>query len=299
MITICIPVYNFDVRELVNTLVKQAREINAGIEIIVIDDASAENIKQHNRPLDNLPEVSVIELNHNIGRSRIRNRFLQYAHTNYLLFLDCDSRILHSGFLRNYFAMATKFNYSVICGGTQFPKTPVKLNKRLRWKYAVTKEIKSAEERTQHPHRSFITRNFLIRKDIFTRINFDPRITGYGHEDTLFGYHLKQDNIPVVHIDNPVLPEDIDTNIVFLQKTEQAIDNLHYIYTSLNYDEAFAEKVALLRFYKKTKQLKLTNLIKISYIILRPPLKLLLRHGICINPLFAFYKLGYWIRHRY
>ena len=40
MLSICIPVYNFDVTELVKALNSQAEELHVSYEILVIDDAS-------------------------------------------------------------------------------------------------------------------------------------------------------------------------------------------------------------------------------------------------------------------
>ena len=90
MISICIPVYNFNITSLVNELSNQVNSLNIPCEIIVIDDCS-ENFKRINKI--ECEKHTYIELSENIGRARIRNLFLKYAKYEYLLFLDCDSLV--------------------------------------------------------------------------------------------------------------------------------------------------------------------------------------------------------------
>ena len=44
-ISVCIPVYNFDIRELVNSLSKEITNAELNAEIILIDDASSKDFK--------------------------------------------------------------------------------------------------------------------------------------------------------------------------------------------------------------------------------------------------------------
>jgi glycosyltransferase involved in cell wall biosynthesis len=48
MITVCIPVYNSDVRALVEALYEQSKKLNEPIEITVIDDGSRSEFKKWN-----------------------------------------------------------------------------------------------------------------------------------------------------------------------------------------------------------------------------------------------------------
>ena len=50
MISVCIPVFNFDITQLVADLSRQAEEIGSSVEIILIDDASDEKYKKINAP---------------------------------------------------------------------------------------------------------------------------------------------------------------------------------------------------------------------------------------------------------
>jgi glycosyltransferase involved in cell wall biosynthesis len=73
MITVCIPVYNSDVRALVKALYEQSKKINETIEISVIDDGSRSEFKKWNTELAG--KINYIENQQNRGRARIRNQF--------------------------------------------------------------------------------------------------------------------------------------------------------------------------------------------------------------------------------
>ncbi|PKP38904.1 MAG: glycosyltransferase family 2 protein, partial [Bacteroidetes bacterium HGW-Bacteroidetes-15] len=90
MISICLPVYNFDVNELTEDLLQQAREYNIDIEILVFDDASLSYYKKRNSGMASKSHIQYLEFDQNLGRSKIRNRLADFAKGNWLLFLDCD-----------------------------------------------------------------------------------------------------------------------------------------------------------------------------------------------------------------
>ena len=233
-----------------------------------------------------------ILLPENVGRAKIRNLFLHYAKHDFLLFLDCDSMILNSNFILDYTVNLVQVEQNVICGGRVYPKKCDDRERMLRWKYGVMKESQPAKVRQMNPDKSFMTNNFLIHWSLLSQISFDESLVGYGHEDTLFGFYLKQRGIEILHIENPVLNGDIETNREFLQKTESGIDNLCRIVRKLNFDKAFIADVSLLRFYDKIRKYHLTGLFNVVFFIKRPFVKWMLIHGFNWIWLFDFYKLG-------
>ncbi len=293
MISVCIPLYNFDVKLLVTELSRQAGRLDAETEIILIDDASDEAFKKSNRPLSG--KVSYIELEENIGRARIRNLFLEHARKKYLLFLDCDSLIPSGTFLSDYLDCIRERQPRVLCGGRIYDTKVPPRSRRLRWKYGIRMESKPASCRKQHPNRSFMTNNFVIEKELLDSIRFDERILSYGHEDTLFGYQLKKKNIPVHHIDNPVLNGHLETNAEYLAKTEEAVRNLARIMQYFNHDPELVEDVTLLRSYYKLKRFRMFWLIRTLFRINKGWIRYLLKKGVANMTLFGFYKLGYLI----
>jgi len=286
MISICIPVYNYNITALINELSKQINSLNIQCEIIVIDDGSDRN-KQINKTV--CKEHTYIELPKNIGRAKIRNLFLKYAKYEYLLFLDCDSLIKSPSFLSNYLEII-KEKPKIVCGGRVYETDRPGRDKRLRWKYGILRESQPCAERRKYPNRSFMTNNFLISKNVFEKIKFDERIVKYGHEDTLFGFALKKNNIKIHHIDNPVINGDIELNNVYLDKTKEGIINLIEILNFTKYDKDLINDIKILRFYRKIK--KMEKIVYLSFIISKPLIVFLLTRGYISLMLFDYYKLG-------
>lgn len=292
MITICIPVYNFNISRLIVELSRQILALNLPCEIIAIDDCSS-FFKEENKAI--CKNHTYIELPENIGRSRIRNLFLDYASHEYLLFLDCDSLVASQSFLSKYIE-EIKQSASVVCGGRDYSTQAPSREKRLRWKYGFFKESQPYEVRCKYPNRSFMTNNFLVHKKILEQNKFDERIAKYGHEDTLFGLLLKEKRIVVKHIDNPVINGDLDTNKEYLSKSNESVKNLVKILNFTSFKNDIIEDVALLRFHNKVK--KIDTIINGLFILLKPLIYYLLAHGVANLKLFDFYKLGLLIQYK-
>ncbi len=228
MLSILIPVYNFDIRKLVNELHRQATESGKEFELVCLDDASEEAFKVLNREIASLPHVRYTELPENIGRACIRNRLAEEARFPYLLFMDCDSQVESPDFIRHYLQEAEPG--TVVYGGRSYdPEPPTDPALYLRWLYGKERECLTRNLRQIHAYRSFMTNNFMVPKAIFLSIKLDETIKGYGHEDTFFGYQLKKERIPVVHIDNPLRHIGLENAEKFLENTRNAIRNLHQL----------------------------------------------------------------------
>ena len=95
MISVCIPIHNYDVLPLAESIVAQ----DAEVELVCIDDGSTTEFIEHNRPIEKMGKYIV--LGENVGRARVRNRFLDHAQGDWLLFLDNDS-LVPENFLKAY-----------------------------------------------------------------------------------------------------------------------------------------------------------------------------------------------------
>lgn len=293
MLSICIPIYCFDVRQLVANLSQQAEKLNISYQILLIDDASLPQHKVWNRELRQLPHTEYIELPENIGRSAIRNLFLRHAKYEYLLFMDCDSQVENAQYLANYLQIIQEKNTEmVVCGGRSYEKMLSSPAFYLRWHYGKMRECKSAAARNVFPYRSFMTNNFLISRSIFDKIVFNTALSGYGHEDTLFGYELKKQQIPLFHIDNCLIHIGLETNTEFLQKTTQGIENLFAIYQKLENENHFIEDVKILSFFSRLQKYKLTWIIGQFFGFCRFFLRKNLESRFASLRIFDFYKLG-------
>ena len=290
MLSICIPIYNQDVTALVSALSSQIAHMETPAEIILIDDCSTEAFKRINKTI--CKEHQYHELEQNVGRSKIRNLFLKYVNYDYLLFLDCDATIISEHLLEVYIDTITSNTYQVFCGGSIYPKEKPSREYMLRWANGNIRETIPAKTRKTKPYSSFMTSNVIIKRDVFDHIRFDENIVKYGHEDTLFGFALKKKGIPICHVDNNVLNDDIDANSTFIQKTEEALVNLAYIIKKLDYDQDLISEIKILNVYFSLQRKGLTSLLNIGFSIIKTPLKRLLSHGTENLYLFDIYKIG-------
>lgn len=239
------------------------------------------------------PAAKYIQLESNVGRACIRNLFLKYAQYPYLLFIDCDS-IIPDGYLQRYVAELDS-RPSVVCGGRVYDVESNDRAHRLRYTYGVQCESKNAEVRRKNPYRSFMTNNFMVHRSVLEQVPFDERISRYGHEDTLFGYRLMQQGIPVTHIENPVVNGDVEPNGEFLRKTQEGLCNLVEIYRWLCGDKDFVQQVSLLRFHEKVNRLHLNWVVRLPYGLFRKWLESGFESGRRVGKRwFMFYKLGYF-----
>lgn len=289
MISICIPIYNFDVRLLVETLADQSEKVGMPCELVLIDDCSSDDFREINREV--CEKHTYILLPENIGRSKIRNLFLKHAKYDHLLFLDCDSMVENPDFLANYMESAKTENL-VVCGGRVYPPICPDDNHYLRWNFGMKRESQSAETRRLKPNKSFMTNNFLIHRSLFQDFSFDESLMGYGHEDTLFGFQLKKNGVQITHIENPVLNGDIETNKLFVEKTERGVENLSKIVRKLDFESDFVNDIALLKAFVILKKYHLQPLFNLFFALIKPILKSLLITSKVPLKIFDIYKLG-------
>jgi len=223
MLSILIPVYAESVTRLVFELVRQGRKLDIPFEVIVLDDGSSEAIKKENQSVAEIAEVTYENLPQNLGRSMIRNKLGARAKFSYLLFLDCDSYPAGDDFLKIYIEqLATN---TVLVGGTAYAAAAPK-GKELHWLVGSQREVVPAVQRARDPHHGFSSFNFVVPKEVFEKIKFDDTITGYGHEDTLYGWSLKAAGVEVTHLENRLIHLGLDDAPVFLRKRRMAIQNL-------------------------------------------------------------------------
>lgn len=254
MLSINIPVYNIEVRELVLELATQAKKLNIPFEIRVYDDGSQQQIKSENQKLNEISSVVYKELKENVGRAAIRNQMGKDAKFKYLLFIDADSKVVNENYLKTYLDAAE--SNCVLCGGTVYQtQKPVEPERWLRWEYGKKREAISAEKRNSSKGFIITSNNFLIGKKIFEQVYFRESLKDYGHEDTLLGYDLFKRGIQIKHIDNPIEHTGLETAGEFLRKTKAALRNLKIISEKwLKDDSIFAGQVGFLKKYNKIKR---------------------------------------------
>lgn len=297
MLSVCIPIYEHDVRGLVQELARQAEAWDREAELVLIDDASSATIRALNAPV--CKEHVYIELEDNLGRARVRNLFPRYARYDHLLYLDCDSLIPSSDFLSSYGEALERSGADLICGGRRYPEEGPERKKRLSWMHGVKRESRPAAERQGDPYQGFLANNFLVHRRLIEEEGFDERIRSYGHEDTLFGLRMKKRGVRTEHIENPVLNGHIEDNELFLEKTRQGIRNLAWILRLLEEDPDLMKSVRMLRVYRSMRNRGGLFLFRPFFFLFEPLIRKMLVSGNAGLRSFDLYKLGVldrWMR---
>ncbi|MCU0347903.1 MAG: glycosyltransferase family 2 protein [Saprospiraceae bacterium] len=312
MLSILIPIFNFDIRPLVADLHGQCEALGIGYEIVCFDDDSTAEFKALNKAIWKMTNVIYREMPQNLGRSAIRNALGKAARFENLLFMDCDSKVVSPDYIKKYLEViklggnsklppnssdALKLGGNsklppnsggVIYGGRSYADLPPQDNSLFfHWHYGKHREQTTASKRNRSPYHSFMTNNFLVPKAIFLDILFDETLRQYGHEDTLFGMELAQRNVPIWHIDNPLEHIGLEPVDEFLRKTEQGIENL----ASLAKAGSLIETKLLSTFFM-IKKLGLAVYIKWIFLVFKGIITKQLKS---VSPslfFFDFYKLG-------
>jgi glycosyltransferase involved in cell wall biosynthesis len=289
MLSILIPVFNYQCYKLVCDLHNQAEQACLEYEIVVMDDASTV-VFLENELIAQLSNCRYIVSPVNLGRAAVRNALAEESKFPYLLFIDCDAAVCSDSFVLNYLPYFSDNN--IICGGCTYTDTLLDPVYSLRWTYGKLREGRCAAEKNKDVHNTFTTFNFLIPKKIFKVIRFDETIKKYGHEDTLFGQTLREKGFHYQHIDNALLHEGLDTNDVFITKAEDSVGSLLYLYKTGQYPFLICQS-KLLFVYNRMNENHLRIVIKYLFLCFRSLLRRSLKS---IKPslrLFDIYKLGY------
>ena len=290
-VSICIPVYNFDIRELVSDLKKEIEAQQFNVEIILIDDDSETKFKQINNEIQGQVD-QFIYLNKNIGRSQIRNLFLTYSTGDYLLFLDCDGKITEDNFLSSYIQfIETNSETKVVYGGRDVSEVPPDREHFLRWKFATERENLPVTLRIKKPFLSFQTNNFIIKKEVLEKIRFNPEFQKYGYEDLLFAMDLKSEGVKVDHIQNPIFNNDLEDNKLYLEKVEESVDSLSKMLADRQLNSTLSE-VKLVKAYNKIKGVGLKTLFNVFFRLSKGRVEKKLLRGNTSLRYLDFYKLG-------
>lgn len=298
MVSILIPVKNYDIIALVHSMKDGMLKVPEFSEIIIGDDGSSEEYREKYKNLEG-EGVRLVVSEKNIGRAAIRNKLAMEATGDYLLYLDADAMVpgTAEAYLRNWLPYYKK--YKVICGGVLYHNVPPDNPEiMLRWKYGRYREQKKASERSRRPYASFSTFNFLIEKSVITRIRFNEELKQYGHEDTVLGFQLKKAGIEIFHIDNELMHEGLESNREFLAKTKLGVENLSLLYDKVTDRKTFSELVLILRVYNKLSTLRLARLLSGVYISYREKMEIQLDSSKISLWLFALYRISMFCTYR-
>ncbi len=286
MLSILIPLYNYNISELLNSVYSQCEHANIIYEIIILDDNSS--TKQNK--IINDKNVIFIKNESNIGRTETRQKLSKKAQYNWLLFLDADVLPVNTNFIENYFNKTKSINFDLCYGGLKYSAEKPSKNEILRWKYGIAKEDISPEVRKKKPFKNITSANLLIKKELFIDTNKDLIGNLYGY-DTIFSLKLIAKKAKVLHIENPVYHLGLESNEVYLKKKELSVETIFKLYKNKKLNTGNNDLLKTFVFLKKIK------LITLVASIFKQTKKILTRNILSSNPnikLLNLYKLGYF-----
>lgn len=223
MLSVLIPTYNYNIQRLVKLLSLQLSKVDFEYEILILDDCSTyQDLITSNQTIQNSPNCFYHKNNKNLGRTATRQKLAKLAKFDYLLFMDADVLPKYDNFIKN-FSLKTQTT-DVVFGGIAYNKNKPKPNQILRWKYGSARESKSVKDRDNTPYLSIISQCFIIKKHLFSQVNYflDNK---YGL-DVLFSQNLEKKEATILHINNPVVHNGLETNEVFIYKTIKGLKTL-------------------------------------------------------------------------
>ena len=288
-LSILIPTRNDVCLQQVSALQQMASGIDGlRYEIIVSDDASTdvETLRQ-NAEIDQIDHCKLLRRTENTGRAANRNFLAQNANCDWLLFLDCNVRIPNERFLRNYI----ETDQADVVNGGIFAETNKSLsNSNLRYLYEKKIEpAHTASERNKRPYHSFRTSNFMVRRSVMLNHPLDESVPGYGYEDVLFGKTLCDNKIHILHIDNPVVITQFESNEQYVAKVEEAMRTLHALQDKL------AGYSPLLAAAEKLRKTGLTNAFRRFFSAKSDAIRANLTSDSPSIKWLNVYKLGYFL----
>ncbi|WP_435412795.1 glycosyltransferase family 2 protein [Psychroserpens mesophilus] len=288
MISVLIPVYNYNVVTLVTTIHTQLQLCNIPFEIICLDDASSSEIAGKNYNISHLEFTNYIPSKVNLGRTKARQFLAKKANYNWLMFMDADVIPKSEFFISNYLKFIDS-DYDAIYGGFAYHEKAPASNYMLRWTYGKTHEQIAATDRNKRPYKVIISANFMIKKSIFIDINSQIEQKGYGF-DNFFAALMKMKKVKVFHIDNEVYHLGIETSKAYLNKKEKAAETLLFLHKNNRIDN---HQNDLLNLFITLKNYKANVIFSMVYKRFKNPLQ----KNLCSNhpsmKLLQLYRISY------
>ena len=287
MLSILIPEFNYDCSILASNLSKQCHQANIIFEIIVLDDAST-LYKKENRKISEIAGCSFVESNLNLGSAQTRNKLARMAKYPHLLMIDCDAEVNDKQYIQHYL---DNMNQSqVIIGGVCYSREKPSSDQLLRWYYGKNRECPTAKKRNRNPYKSLLSFNLMMDRDVMIKYPYEL-FKDYGHEDSVMGFNFKKHGIQVLHIDNPLIHNGLDTNEDFLKKSLKAVEK--YLTNAVFQSDELVAQIKIFRIFRMVQSFGLCRLLALKFKVAGKYMKMILcsKHPSLL--IFDIYRLSY------
>jgi len=288
MLSILIPEHNYNCTKLVSDLARQCKEAGIVFEIIVMDDNS-ELCKAENQGISKISGCVFVESDENLGSAKIRNCLASMAQYPNLLMIDCDAEVNDESYIERYLNLIGQSQ--VVVGGVRYSSERPSSDCCLRWIYGKRRECLPTEVRNKYPYTSLFPFNLMMEKDIILRLPFDEHFKDYGHEDTVFGFSLKQNGIKILHIDNPLIHRGLDSNETFLYKSLKAVEK--YVTNPVFQSDELISQIKIFSVFRKVQSIGLCRLFAFKFRFTRKIMEANLCSKYPSLFIFDFYRLSY------
>lgn len=291
MLSIVIPIYNYNVYPLVEELHKQCMECGIAFEILCQDDGSTISFTE-NKLINNLESCSHLVNNKNHGRAYNINKLVENSKFDYALILEADAFPSEKNYIQLYIEVI-KLKPQAVFGGIIYTETKPQKNTLLRWIYGKARESKDLAYRLKNPYNIVFSWNLLIEKKVFINNRFDSSITAYGFEDLVFLKKLRQHHVSIQQIDNPCLHQNEEQSAIFIKKSKIAVLNLIELYRKNILSTSDSSLLKVFEILKNTYLVATTSFLFDRF---EKPLK---KNLLSKKPslfLFDLYRLGYFCK---
>jgi hypothetical protein len=221
-------------------------------------------LKEGNESIAKIEHVVYKKLTKNLGFCRIRNVLAEEAKYDLLLFLDSDVEVITDDFIQKYLDLSD--GKTVFCGGMEYTSKMPEAERFLKWKHGKAREEASAELRNLNAHRTLWAGNFLIPKSIYLAARFDDGSNNYGYNDTMFGYKLLVQDVPVVHIENVLLHKGLMPAEKFINRSMEAVENLLFFEKQAYIEPSFYSFIKVFKYYRLLKRIGLGSIYLFFFI---------------------------------
>lgn len=244
-------------------------QVDQNVEVIIVFDGCSPDTISSFEAMKFTFEPIKIFCETNIGRGAARNRGIERATGDIVIFVD-DDRIPAPNFISKHLArhqeecvvlgerMDTKLTESVIeqlSNENSFFEVikTIQKNSKKEFYYSIKKLFL---KNPYHPLRyiGFITGNVSIDKTLLDRVGgFDENFTGWGYEDTELGYRLAKANVKYIS-DYTIVNYHIMHNRNKAEKSKEELNNLRYLGNKFSNDKVLQRAI---QFYRLKATLRL------------------------------------------
>ncbi len=288
MVSVCIPLYNRDISDLLRALVSQLSALKENWEIIIADDGSDKHYIQRNTDTLKSLDLSNIRMEvneNNVGNSENRNILARKAKFPWLLFMDSDVLPVKEDFIEKFITSFQTTSKNIVGARLLYPEDK---SYTLRVKFGNKHEVVHDWNEKVNPKTLLRGPTFAIRKESILAKPFPELPEDYGYVDTFFFLQFEDEEVEI--IDNQVFHLGIDTNEKYMQKIDKAVRNAKFI------SENYPEQAKYIRLIQKGNQFQfLSPVVQRIFPIVKANLLKNLRGENPSVSLFQLYKLLYYL----